>query len=82
MVCNPRHYLALIEIKPGALDHAGPPCKAGICGRGSPRCAGFRRPARAAPAGSTRFCLVRKIAPPEVVASAITGSDPPRRDRL
>ena len=24
MVCNPRHYLVLIEIKPGALDQAAP----------------------------------------------------------
>ena len=24
MVCNPRHYTVLIEIKPGALDQAAP----------------------------------------------------------
>ena len=26
MVCDPRHCLALIEIKPGALDQAAPLC--------------------------------------------------------
>jgi hypothetical protein len=35
MVCNPRHYLVLIEIKPGALDQAAP-CQAGICRRDAP----------------------------------------------
>ena len=73
MVCDPRHYLALIEIKPGALDQAAPLQGWDL----PPGFAEMRRllEARSGRAGKREYIQVLRlteIAPPEVVASAIT----------
>ena len=73
MVCDPRHYLALIEIEPGALDQAVPLQGWDL----PPGFAEMRRllEARCGRAGKREYIQILRlteIAPPEVVASAIT----------
>ena len=73
MVCDPRRYLALIETKPGALDQAAPLQGWDL----PPAFAEMRRlpEARSGRAGKREYIQVLRlteIAPPAVVASAIT----------
>jgi transposase len=72
MVCDPRHYLALIETKPGALDQAAPLQEWDL----PPAFAEMRRllEARSGRAGKREYIQILRlteIAPPTVVASAI-----------
>src|SRR5271166_1569567 len=72
MVCDPRHYLALIETKPGALDQAAPLQGWDL----PPAFAEMRRllEARSGRAGKREYIQILRlteIAPPEVVASAV-----------
>jgi transposase len=73
MVCDPRHYLGLIERKPGALDQAAPLQGWEL----PPAFAEMRRllEARAGRAGKREYIQVLRlteIAPPAVVGAAIT----------
>ena len=72
MVCDPRHYLALIETKPGALDQAAPLQGWDL----PPAFAEMRRllEGRSGRAGKREYIQILRlteIAPPEVVASAV-----------
>jgi hypothetical protein len=72
MVCDPRHYLALIETKPGALDQAAPLQNWSL----PPAFAEMRRllEARCSRAGKREYIQILRlteIAPPAIVASAI-----------
>jgi len=72
MVCDPRHYLALIETKPGALDQAAP-----LQGWDLPPAFAEMRgllEARSGRAGKREYIQILRlteIAPPEVVASVV-----------
>ncbi len=73
MVCDPRHYLGLIERKPGALDQAAPLQGWEL----PPAFAEMRRllEARAGRAGKREYIQILRlteIAPPAVVGAAIT----------
>jgi len=72
MVCDPRHYLPLIETKPGALDQAAPLQNWSL----PPAFAEIRRllETRSGRAGKREYIQILRlteIAPPTVVASAI-----------
>jgi transposase len=72
IVCDPRHYLALIETKPGALDQAAPLQGWDL----PPAFAEMRRllEARSGRAGKREYIQILRlteIASPEVVASAV-----------
>ena len=73
MVCDPRHFLALIERKPGALDQAAP-----LQGWELPPAFGEMRrllEARSGRAGKREYIQILRlteIAPPVVVGAVIT----------
>ena len=72
MVCDPRHYLALIETKPGALDQAAPLQNWSL----PPAFAEMRRllETRSGRAGKREYIQILRlteIAAPAIVASAI-----------
>ena len=71
-VYDPLHYLALIEMKPNALDQAAP-CKAGICRKASNTCDISSKP-RMGNRGKREFIQVLRLmeaAPKEIVAGAV-----------